>query len=97
MPRFTKIERGLSVRRPRNTAEAALYDKMTAEGWTLIKRGWPDFFCVSDAGEVCAVEVKPYAGIKLKREQIRVAQALRAVGVKVYKWTPDAGFTAPEE
>lgn len=96
MKKPSKIERGLRTRRPANDAEGKFYDQMTAAGWTLTKRGWPDFFCVNDAGEICAVEVKPHTWNKLKREQLRVAQALQAAGIDVYKWTPDSGFTGPE-
>lgn len=68
---------------------------MTAHGWTLTKRGWPDFFCVNDAGEVCVVEVKPNAGIRLKNDQAAIMKYLKSLGVKCYKWTPDAGFSDP--
>lgn len=84
-------------RRPQNEAEGQLYDLLSKTGWTATKRGWPDFFCVNDAGDVCAIEVKPHKWNKLKREQLAVAKALKASGIDVYKWSPDAGFTDPEE
>lgn len=83
-------------RRPQNIAEGKLYDLMKSTGWTVTKRGWPDFFCVNAAGEVCAVEVKPHSWNRLKREQLAVARALKAAGIAVYKWSPDGGFTDPE-
>lgn len=65
---------------------------MSAAGWTPTKRGWPDFFCVNDAGEVCAVEVKPRADIHLKPEQGVIMRHLSEHGIKCYKWTPDEGL-----
>lgn len=68
---------------------------MTAAGWTCTKRGWPDFFCVNDRGEVCMVEVKPSGVQRLKKEQAVVMKFLREHGIRCYKWTPDDGFTDP--
>ena len=81
----------LTGRKPKNVAEAACYDTMTADGWTLTKRGWPDFFCVR-GGEFCAVEVKPHKNSALKRNQLAVMGMLSAKGVKCFMWSPDGGF-----
>lgn len=91
-----KLERGLLTRKPKNVAEGLFYDKMNAEGWTLTKQGWPDFFCVNDKGEFCCVEVKPKATHRLKNNQHEVMRYLQQAGVKCYKWTPDAGFQTIE-
>ncbi len=69
---------------------------MRAAGWTCTKRGWPDFFCVNDQGEVCCVEVKPNKKHGLKTNQAQIMAFLRSKGVKCYKWTPDGGFSIPE-
>lgn len=86
------IERGFSFKRPKNEAEGLFFDKITAEGWTATKRGWPDFFCINDAGEFCCVEVKPRKSDRLKNDQVSIMRCLSQAGVKCYKWTPDGGL-----
>ena len=81
----------LTGKKPKNEAEAALFDLMEADGWTVTKRGWPDFFCVKN-GEICAVEVKPSKSQALKRNQLAVMGMLSAKGVRCFKWSPDGGF-----
>jgi len=76
---------------PKNAAESACYDALTADGWKLTKRGWPDFFCVKD-GRVAAVEVKPHKRSPLKRNQAVVMGLLSRAGIDCYKWTPDGGM-----
>lgn len=87
------MERGFRCRRPFNEAEGEFYDKMTAAGWTVTKRGWPDFFCVDASGDVCLVEVKPSNACRLKREQTKVMRYLSSKGIKCYRWDPVEGFS----
>ena len=84
---------GLRCLRPKNEAEGELYDKMKAAGWACTKRGWPDFFCINEQGDVCIVEVKPRASDRLKREQSIIMKALRQKGINVLRWSPDGGFS----
>lgn len=78
-------------KKPKNNAEGQLYEIMTARGWTVTKRGWPDFFCVK-GNKVCAIEVKPHKHHPLRRNQLAVMGALSAYGISCYKWSPDGGF-----
>lgn len=82
---------GVRSRKPTNNAEGICYDEMTADGWTLTKRGWPDYFAFRD-GEIVAVEVKKGITQNLKREQHKVIQALTAHGMKCYVFTPSTGM-----
>ena len=76
---------------PKNKAEGECFEFLTAKGWTLTKRGWPDFFCVKD-GEIMAVEVKPRKKHPLKRDQVVVMGLLADRGIPCYLWTPDGGL-----
>ena len=76
--------------RPRNYAEAMLYDIMVASGWKLTKRGWPDFLCKKD-GRVVVIEVKSKRGHRLKEEQKEMLLWFSQAGIEAYRWTP-AGF-----
>lgn len=87
-----RIEDDLSLsRKPKNEAEGLFYEQMQANGWSLTKRGWPDFLCVRD-GKLCAVEVKPRSDVPLKKNQLAIMGLLSAHGIACYKWTPDGGF-----
>lgn len=90
--RETRYSDGVAHRKPRNQAEGMLYDKMTKEGWTVTKRGWPDFFCIK-GDEICAVEVKPRASTPLKPNQRFIMEKLKQYGIKCYRWDPEAGMT----
>ena len=79
--------------RPKNEAERDFYDRMSAAGWTCTKRGWPDFFCMNEAGEICLVEVKPRETERLKREQSVIMRKLHQKGINVLRWSPDGGFS----
>ena len=72
-------------------AEGKFYDLLTAQGWTVTKKGWPDFACYKQ-GRLILVEVKAHHGRRLKREQIRLMTALAANGVDCFRWSPDHGF-----
>jgi Holliday junction resolvase len=88
----TSYENGVSFRKPRNSAEAACFDAMREAGWTVTKRGWPDFFCVKD-GEICVVEVKPRGSTPMKKNQNLVMEKLKEHGITCYRYDPDDGLT----
>lgn len=88
----THYRNGISCRKPRNEAEGMLYEQMSAQGWALTKRGWPDFFCIK-GDDICVVEVKPRAKTPLKPNQRIIMEKLKAYGVKCYRWDPDTGLT----
>ena len=85
------IKNGFRTMKPKNTAEGQLYDFISGKGWTVVRSGYPDFFCVKDNKIIC-VEVKPRATDPLKTNQLKVMQMLAAYGVPCYKWSPDGGF-----
>ena len=52
-------------------------------GWELHKKGWPDFLCVDERGQVICVEVK--SGIaSLSLAQREVFAILEAAGIKCF-------------
>jgi len=65
-----------------NLPEIAVARHLTEQGYTILKRGWPDFLVFNET-EVRLVEVKP--GIaSLKKQQVEVADVLhRFFGVQV--------------
>lgn len=75
--------------RPFNGAEAKVWDWLEAQGWTVTKRGWPDFFCFKEDGQILLVEVKPRKYHQLKRTQRLVFNALECRGIPVRKITLD--------
>lgn len=76
---------------PKNKAEGECFNLLRSKGWTVTKRGWPDFFCVKD-GAICAVEVKPRKTSNLRKHQIAVMGELSARGIRCYLWSPEGGF-----
>lgn len=78
-----------STRRPRNKAEAEFYDFAYGEGWEVTKRGWPDFFCWVDDGNIMLVEVKRSDEVPLKTHQALVMERLASCGVPCFRWSPD--------
>jgi hypothetical protein len=80
-----------STKRPKNASEGAFWDAAQATGWTVSKRGWPDFICWKDE-QLMVVEVKRHRGYRLKRHQTKVMIELAKRGIACYQWTPDGGF-----
>lgn len=74
--------------RTSNPVEREVADKLIADGWEVMKRGWPDFLAYKD-GKVRFVEVKPARQGKriwtdLASTQFRMAEILLEVfGVEV--------------
>ena len=75
----------------KNPAERQLFKELTAQGWYVTKRGWPDFACYK-GDSLVLVEVKPAGGYHLKKDQYRLLSALARFGIKCFMWTPDHGF-----
>ena len=82
-------------KKTKNSAEAQCYEKLEANGWNVMHRGWPDFFCTRD-GELCCVEVKPNARTHAGRYQNAILHELASRGIPCYVWSPKAGFTKYE-
>lgn len=78
-------------RRPKNAAEAEFFDAAANAGWSLTKRGWPDFF-LKRGEDVVVVEVKPVSSRALRREQARVLAALCEARIPCGIWSPDGGL-----
>ena len=76
----------------KNDAERAFQLAADAAGWTVRKKGYPDFFCMRD-GKIALVEVKPTARCRPSKHQRVVMKALSKLGVPCYLWTPESGFT----
>jgi hypothetical protein len=83
-----------TTRPPVNEAEAECVARLQARGWTVCRRGWPDFIAVKD-GRIIAIEVKPRHGQPVKREQAFVLDWLARAGLDVYTWTPDDQHPVP--
>jgi hypothetical protein len=63
-------------------------------GWTISKRGWPDFIMWKD-GKIACVEVKKDLD-RLKHNQRLVLKALASYGVPCFTWRPIEGFRKME-
>jgi Holliday junction resolvase len=83
------------MRTLKNKAEREFQIAAESKGWTISKRGWPDFFCTR-GDEVICVEVKPKATHKLKREQATILKFLAKHDIKAFKWTPDGRLESIE-
>ena len=79
-----------SSRRPKNQAEGEAHDILSAEGWTITKRGCPDFFLFKREDFMLVECKKP--NVPLKAEQIAVMRALLKRGVKCCVWRKGAGL-----
>lgn len=62
-----------------------------AAGYSVTKRGWPDFILEKE-GRIIFVEVKKNPRTGLKRDQARIAKILVAAGLEVFLWNPETGF-----
>ncbi len=89
------IRNGVRTKLPSNQHEAECYRQLEAEGWTVMKSGWPDFFCMR-GNEIRLVEVKPRQQTPLKLNQGVIMRKLSKFGVKCFKWTPDGGMEQVE-
>jgi hypothetical protein len=83
-------------RRPRAPANAAFYDAAQAGGWTITRRGWPDWWCTrtreDGEAEVAVVLVRQHRGRRLKRDQRAILRVLAAAGIPCYEWSLEQGY-----
>jgi uncharacterized protein YebE (UPF0316 family) len=84
-----KKQRVRDSKRYRNEAERDFSDKARENGFDVTKKGYPDFICYGEKGELFFVEVKTKSTQRLKKSQHRLMNALKKHGIKCYKWSPD--------
>jgi hypothetical protein len=66
--------------------ERVEYRRLVSEGYTVLKRGCPDFFAFKEVPggvEFCFIEVKNESTDRLSDEQIEYIGALRKCGIPV--------------
>jgi hypothetical protein len=88
---FARVKRGSDTRihRLKNLSERAVGEKLIGEGWTVLKRGWPDFLAVKDDA-LRFIEVKGHKGAHLSPAQQLVAELLKDhFGIVVELLVPD--------
>jgi hypothetical protein len=73
-----------------NLREAAFAAQATSNGWTVTRRGWPDFMCWK-GDDVIFVEVKP-DGKPLDPHQKVIMGKLIKLGLRCFLWTPKSGM-----
>lgn len=78
------------TRKPLNPTEAEAWDLLEQLGFTVTKRGWPDFMAYKD-GKLIVVEVKR-SDVALKRTQQILMQHLKRYGVPCYRYDPVNGL-----
>lgn len=61
-----------------------------AQGWSVTKRGWPDFIC-RRGDEIMAVEVKG-GNDGVRPEQAQTLRDLKDAGLPTYVWWPERGL-----
>jgi hypothetical protein len=76
-----------------NPHEDAFAQWAIEQGWTVTKKGWPDFMC-RRGDEIMAVEVKGGKDF-VRPEQFDTIRDLRAVGFPTFVWSPEKGLTEP--
>lgn len=77
-----------STREPQNKSEKAIWSRLHSDGWTVLRKGWPDFFCFKDVPEgrdIMVVEVKPREWYRLKKEQRLIMHWMQSLGVKTFR------------
>ena len=92
---YTRSKRPAIGPRTLNQAEIAVCERLEREGYTVVKRGWPDFLAWNGR-ELRFIEVKTSPNSRgLKASQQMVADALRKyLGVEVELICPD-GISVP--
>ena len=73
-----------------NKVEEQLQTQLQEEGWEVLHTGWPDFLCIRGT-QTIFVEAKSING-NLTKEQYRVLNHLRSLGLKCFKWRPLEGL-----
>lgn len=71
-----------------NNTETAVAEALRTEGWTVLRRGWPDFLCHRD-GMAAAIEVKSPRD-RLSEDQVQIHRVLVRCGLPVQTvWVSD--------
>jgi hypothetical protein len=75
-----------------NATEQKAKDLLEKLGWRVLRNGWPDFLCESDAGKgyckVVGVEIKSPSD-RLSSEQQLMHSALLRIGIPIFTLCPD--------
>jgi len=74
-----------------NKAEEEFAQHARRNGWSVTKRGYPDFICYR-GNELMLVEVKPDKRHRLKKDQMKFKGEVGRRGIKVYRWSPDSNW-----
>jgi hypothetical protein len=70
--------------RTRNEHEIRVIGELEADGYKVVKRGWPDLIAFNpDTKRVRLIEVKPYGRGFVSPHQFHVAELLALLGVEV--------------
>ena len=80
--KWTRNERPSIGVRTLNKAEVRIAQKLEAEGYRVIKKGWPDFVAVKN-GNIRFIEVKRSRNQTLKKHQQEMREILQAFGIEV--------------
>jgi len=87
---FRRKKQGLFAVHSTSMVEQRFAVLASEAGWTISKRGWPDFFMWKD-GKLACVEVKGDLE-PLRANQKAVLEGLAAYGVPCFTWRPLEGF-----
>jgi len=79
-----------ALKRPTPNSELAFKVAAQRAGWTVFKKGWPDFMCIKD-GQIMVVEVK-HGSDKLSLEQKAMLRVLSNHGIRCFEWRESTGF-----
>ena len=78
---------------PTNETERKLWEKITADGGKVLRKGWPDFCVIDKDDKLCCVEVKRDDCTEPEYHQAFMLYWLAKQGIPCYVWTPGAGLT----
>lgn len=79
-----------------NTAENEFAIAARKNGWSITKKGYPDFICYK-GDELMLVEVKANGNGRLKTSQQKFMNTISKYGVKCYKWYPEKNWLRIKE
>jgi hypothetical protein len=82
---------GARVLPPANDVEFECYNKLTDDGYTVIKSGYPDLFCFKD-GKIVLIECKSKYNNTLKTNQKIMLSFFASYGIPCYKYTEGGKF-----
>ena len=87
-----KIVNGARVCPPANATEFECYQKMTDDGYTVIKSGYPDLFCFKD-GKIVLIECKHGERERLKTNQALMLELFAGYGIPCYRYDKGGALT----